>query len=759
MSKDQGSAANKAASGKGGKAVSRKTTPVRVVHILRIRCKEDHANAWLNELAVVWTPIPPKPGEATEGGPSSVTPELTSAPADATRTQGTGSPSAAKQAVPTYYHGITDEDGYLSQPPSDEKEGRAIPAFVAGRKYRFFFIRHPDPDFRRLIFHDLSRGSKGYGAGLELVPDLEETGKAKGKPVKELVLRVPEDPTSFLPRGSDQYKAWVLYKGMPNAACQPVRDEVLKLQRQLGAMGCIIGSPFSPYAPSPPAKTKKDRAPSSLWLEGNFSTYAWNACLLLQQCAVDGIAFDTKLGKEVKVPAVKLVVDGVVDKATGDMIGGWTASGYRRPGKILLPIDKHDTYWMREDAARIFKKWAQSAQAWGMAQDLAMYCGYRQAEADVGGAGFGRAQLSIHKTGMAVDLASHHFAESLKSLPILRVREDLDNNRVCWRLYILAKRQDPVPDPSKEKQYYKDSIGPWQYMNRHPDGGFVMEPHVAPEGKVYLDLTALAADAGLARIMSFKEHWFDMLPERVRLGTYEAFDQFMRRLYMHGKFGKTGSGRGAPHAPIYQESAELSEAELPAGVLAGAEYAKAAGAKSPLPSNAATKGEIPLLWDSLKADIKLLEFWYRLTYREKPTPGLAIDPGSKAGASLLRRLKSAGKRRPFVIEKGEECEEIELGPKTTFPKEPFTLSPNPKILSVAAGQVYRFPEIPGEPIGLEWWHFEVPKKVRGKTWLALMEEIGWTRVGLLGNTQESEEKYYGRGGIGYDAQTIGGEEE
>ena len=117
---------------------------------------------------------------------------------------------------------------------------------------------------------------------------------------------------------------------------------------------------------------------------------------------------------------------------------------------------------------------------------------------------------------------------------------------------------------------------------------------------------------------------------------------------------------------------------------------------------------------------------------------------------------SMGKKRPFIVEQGEECEEIELGPKTTFPKRPFTISPNPKLLSVAAGQVYRFPEIPGEPIGLEWWHHEVPKSVRGKSWLELMGEIGWTRDGLLGDRQS---KYYGRGGIGYDASTIGGEEE
>jgi hypothetical protein len=152
----------------------------------------------------------------------------------------------------------------------------------------------------------------------------------------------------------------------------------------------------------------------------------------------------------------------------------------------------------------------------------------------------------------------------------------------------------------------------------------------------------------------------------------------------------------------------------------------------------------------------LLEFWYKLTYKQKPTPSLAIDPSNKKDASLLRTLKTAGRKRRFVIEQGEDSEEIELGPKTTFPNKPFTLSPNPQILNVAAGQVYRFPEIPGEPIGLEWWHFEVPKRARGKPWLALMEEIGWTRDGLLRDTRKET---YGRGGIGYESETIGGEEE
>lgn len=762
MSEDKGSSKKGASGGKGGKAVSRKTTPVKVVHILRVRCKEDHDDPWLGELAVIWTPLPPKPAEASsaqggqgDGGQVTAAP-TTSAPADATRTQrpAPAPAPAAKKDVPKYYAAVTDQDGYITEPTTDEKEGRAIPAFVAGARYRFFLVRHPDPDLRNMVLDGVSRGSKDYGVGLELVPDLEETGKAKGKPVKELVLRVPEDPKSFLPQGSDQYQGWVLYKGMPNAACPPVRAEVLKLQRQLGSMRFIIGGVFSPYSPASPASPAKERSP--LWLEGNFSTYAWNACLLLQQCGVDGIAFDTRLGKEVVVAKAKVKVDGVVDKATGDLVADWIKSAYRKPGKVLESIDNRDIYWMREDAAQIFKQWQDSAHAWGMSQNLATYGGYRQPEADVGGAGFGRAQLSIHKTGMAVDLASHGFGKSLASLPILLVREDQDNQRVCWRLYILAKRKDPVPDASKEEKYYKDSIEPWQYLNRHPDGGFVMEPHVAPEGKVYLDLTALAMDAGFTRIMSFKEHWFDMLPERVRLGTYEAFDQFMRRMALHGKFGKVGSGRGAPHAPIVQEDAEASEEDLPAGVLAGAEYVRVAGSDKDLPSNAPTEGETELAWDSLKGDIGLLEFWYKLTYKQKPTPSLAIDPSSKKDASLLRTLKQAGKKRRFVIAQGEDSEEIELGPKTTFPNKPFTLSPNPQILSVAAGQVYRFPEIPGEPIGLEWWHFEVPKRARGKPWLALMEEIGWTRDGLLRDTRKET---YGRGGIGYESETIGGEEE
>jgi hypothetical protein len=743
VSADKGSSKK----GSSGKAVSSKTTTVKVVHILRVRCQEDHSDPWLGELAIVWTPVPPKVSVA-----------FSPAPADATQAQGAAPAPAAKKVVPKYYVGVTDVGGYLSEPTSDEKEGRAIPAFAAGTKYRVFLVRHPNPRQALKVFRALSSGSDEYGAGLELVPELEETGKANGKPVKELVLRVPEAPQSFLPQGSDQYQGWVLYKGMPNASCGLVRAEVLKLQGQFGSMGFIIGGTFSPYTPSPPGTNKKDQ-PSPLWLEGNFSTYSWNACLLLQRCGAEGVACDAKSGKTISPAKVEIVADGVVDKATGDLIGQWIKSGYRKPGKIMLPIDARKTYWLREDAATIFKKWEDSAHAWGMTQSLATYCGYRQPEADVGGAGFGRAQLSIHKTGMAVDLASQHFAESLKSLPILRVRENQADNRVWWRLYILAQRKNPVPEASKESRYYKDSIEPWQYLNRHPDGGFVMEPHVAPEGKVYLDLTALAEDAGLSRILSFKEHWFDMLPERIRLGTYEAFDQLMRRLALHGKFGKVGSGRGAPHAPICQDDADASEADLPAGVLAGAEYKTAAGGDKPLPSNEPTKGGTELAWDSLKADIELLEFWYKLTYKQKPTPGLAIDPADKKSALLLATLKKAGKKRPFLIELGEDIEEIELGPKTVFPKEPFTLSPNPKTLSVAAGQVYRFPEIPGEPIGLEWWHYEVPKKARGKSWLELMEEIGWTRDGLLGETKDAQERFYGRGGIGYDAKTIGGEDE
>jgi hypothetical protein len=764
VSKGKGSSKKGGAGGKGGKAVSRKTTPVKVVHILRVRCKEDHDDPWLGELGVVWTPLPPKPANANsgqgqgDGGQAAATP-ATSAPADATQTQrpAPAPAPAAKKDIPKYYAGVTDEDGYLSQPATEEKEGKAIPAFVAGTHYRVFLVRHPDPEVRGMILRELSRGSAKYGDGLDLVPELEETGKANGKPVKELVLLVPEDPKSFLPQGSDQYQGWVLYKGMPNAACAPVRAEVVKLQRQFASMRFIIGGVFSPYTPATPESPKKLRSP--LWMEGNFSTYAWNSCLVLQKCGVNGIAFDTNLGEEVEVAKAKLKVDGVVDKATGDLVAEWIKSGYRKPGKILMAIDNRDTYWMREDAAQIFKAWEDSAHAWGMSQKLATYGGYRQPEADVGGAGFGKAQLSIHKTGMAVDLASEGFATYLEGLPIRIVREDQPDHRVCWRMYILAKRKDPVPDASKEKKYYKDSIEPWQYLNDHPDGGFQMEPHVAPEGKVYLDLTALALDAGFSRIMSFKEHWFDTLPERVRLGTYEAFDQFMRRLALHGKFAKVGKGKGAPHAAIYQEDAEASEEDLPAGVLAGVGYKRVAGSDEDLPSNASTEGETELAWDSLKEDIGLLEFWYKLTYKQKPTPSLAIDPSNKKDASLLRTLKKAGRKRRFVIEQGEDSEEIELGPKTTFPKKPFTLSPNPQILSVAAGQVYRFPEILGEPIGLEWWHYEVPKKVRGKSWLELMEEIGWTRDGLLGDTPESEEKYYGRGGIGYDAKTIGGEEE
>jgi hypothetical protein len=62
----------------------------------------------------------------------------------------------------------------------------------------------------------------------------------------------------------------------------------------------------------------------------------------------------------------------------------------------------------------------------------------------------------------------------------------------------------------------------------------------------------------------------------------------------------------------------------------------------------------------------------------------------------------------------------------------FRLKPKLEALYLPSGSVFRFPNIEGEAIGQEWWHYELKGK---KGWMELIYAIGWTKEGLMNTPQ------------------------
>lgn len=159
---------------------------------------------------------------------------------------------AAQLGAATWQLGLTThEEGWLE--PADPMEfltaelmllgpwqfSEIVPdtyKLVPDQMYEFYFIQHPGLGTARRIADEIAAGSHPYGE-----PHRITVGQGE--------IRVPEQATSFIPRGGDLYSGRILYRRMPHAQCEGVSKQVQRLQAHLGAMRYLIGTSNFPYLP------------------------------------------------------------------------------------------------------------------------------------------------------------------------------------------------------------------------------------------------------------------------------------------------------------------------------------------------------------------------------------------------------------------------------------------------------------------------------------------------------------------------------
>lgn len=341
---------------------------------------------------------------------------------------------------------------------------------LVGQKYELYLIQHPDIGYAREVLQFINEGGNERYGGPQTI-----TASSEG------VFIIPEDPKLFLPGGDAEYGGWYLFRSMASGQCRPVREQVAKLQAQLGALRYIVGNSIHPYLPD--FNEEDDRSGGNNF--GVFDVRVMNAVYSFQCDALGGEApFKVKDPKpqdaffavpasftphpndllEGRAPSLKITkpehswaylersdksvssplrpnqADGTVESSTARALRHWLQEGLSKPGAILVRVldPRGWGLWMRPEAAYGWFAWNQIAMALGVEEGICVNHTYRSAQVDIGHAGYGRAARSIHKTGLAMDLGlMKGFKSSVQNWPVAYVRE-LVGDRIRWRLYGLV---------------------------------------------------------------------------------------------------------------------------------------------------------------------------------------------------------------------------------------------------------------------------------------------------------------------------------
>lgn len=751
-------------------APQNKTLKTKPLILARVRCAADahiSKSPWLQRLYVLWAPVDP-----------------------------TKPPSDPKSDPPKFHLGQTDAEGYLSPLKTDlDPDPQKTVPLAEDTEYLFYFVRHPDDALPREIMADVNKGdTKTWGEAhkLKVARDAPPAGKTKkGKPNKELILKIPEAPASFLPLGSKFYEQWVLFRDMPCAQCDPVLKQVSRLQYHLGAMRYPIGNHGHPYAPELlTAKGAKFKTSNP----GQFDVALWNGVLAFQRNLAEGSAnqisskliegsltsgsFDpvsdiakqekqlnlsmdygpTADDEAVKVAAIETQYPTVVDLETGDAIKSWLTKAYRKPGPVLLSPQTIDTY-MNSAMLRKFDEWDQALKELGFDPGIKVGNIFREPRIGVVTGG-GGVSTSLHKSGFAMDLSffadkgALEWGDPLPSYPLHFSRDPTVKKaqNAVWIVYA----EVPI---SKIKSY--------MVQTKNAAGEVVQWKSPMADGKPVDGSGRPAPPAIYHRTI---EPWkFDPYHREggKSLGTLtipgKAFLEFTT-LAKHFGFTNIGAHRG-DYLWKYREPLTLKLDATTLGSAVARFMVHLDSQRDPDLKAATTLGiageETP--FSAFKGEMAFLGKWATVMARYAPGPDLHCEPHTKEGQALIKTLRGnvkTFKGRKFYMVRGVPWDppelELELTAKTEFPTTPFLIRPITSPVAVKEGDMIEFPEYLGNAGHLEWWHFQYVQGYKDgdtpKKWKNLLGSIGWTEEGLLG--PKGSKYIYGHWGVGYSPNDL-----
>ena len=714
----------------------------------------------------------------------------------------------------------TDDGGFLSPPFEDTgaHPTKSVPV-VAGVKYRFYFVRHPDIDYVRGI---LTRLNKAIETPKELKKFVDEFGEAKelegkiekivikGQKKSSLVFEIPEKPGYFIPRGSDLYDGWVLYRGMPGSGivmpsigdrkqahlqCAAITKQVTRLQCHLGALRYPVGNQWHPYIPERWVKTR----PHQEFLypnEGMFEEVTWNAVLRFQSDAREGKAavLDTSKARKdtlsastydpVPDPLVerelsdslayrttktttlkdkpKLPYRTVVDAETGDAIRDWLDKGLRKPEKILVSLGQLDS-WMHEDAYDTILDFSAELKSLGFKAGVTLNNGLRDVRMSVEVVGSGQAKRSIHKSGFAFDFAMDSYRYPRASAPLFfapvggakAVEEMRKGVRMRWIVYALVRKSDIKTTSIPDYAEYTQKIDRWIYESTHPDGGQIRpttardaakttdlwDSSAAEDAYAFLNFTKVAESSrfGLTRIRAHGDGWQRVRPATViKPTTLSSFAAVVSRLGDHIKPDALKFGPAGDKIRIGDNQYSLTHPH-----------------RDTLPKDQRSK----LVDQRLQQLVAYFKQWLALTGTTGTSLTLRVEAWTPPGASIMKALTKSKALKDTKVDVIPELpsgpgkrERITLEPNAGFPAfYPFYVEPIPPI-PLDIGTEVAFPDLPGHPAHMEWWHYQYIEGYQSKTWGEILGSIGWTEEGLtkVGPVKGNKPKdIYGFQGIGY----------
>jgi len=656
----------------------------------------------------------------------------------------------------------TDKDGFVSpiekdgQPSQKELKIQVEPCYLYLGLCPWWGENDNDSEIVQKAKKEYPEKEKEYP--LELTPQKE----------KDLIFEVPEK-SSFLPKGGELYDNLVLFMDMPNKDCQRVKDQVKRLQYNLGLLRYPIGDDaLNPYIPTvkqegkldeltynavlafqrharqgtarkvekgygkmfkensnfevnPPPKTRKGKiAPEwykDSWL---FANLTWEDVEKGDKTE-DNLGSDTEISKKYEGSE-----NGVVDKATAECIQNWLKEEYRKPGHILVGV--HDGlsdiksgwgwYWLRDDSALRLFKWRKLAKEFGSTHGVGLTGTYRSITTDVKTAGPGAIRLSLHKTGLAVDLWTGKFTAQDKIYPVKFERETEKGN-IYWRLYdeTTLKQQEMkdkaknlklnlIVDPENEKlSVYRNYVTPWEYDPMDRKGG---SPLATLSGD-FVSLTELAKLAGYNRIGAHSKGWF-LEESDLFLKTYKDFQKVVNNLDKC-----MGLSPDGPTMSVYI-----------------------------IPTSS------DLIMTSVKELQPSLHEWHEKMGKWQPLPDVKVKvEGKKVGSKarearendISKALSTPNKPWTFIKEvalidgNNNRIQQPQLGLQSIDLKEAEYIRPLIGTVEVKQADRIYF-EVPGAPQHMEWWHFQLNEKLmkspeEKKSWGTLLEEIGFTKEALI----------------------------
>lgn len=723
---------------------------------IRVRCKNNHKDPWLRRLYVVWATIP--------------------------------APPPAPPSAQVFQVGLTDNEGNLLaawDEEGDVKPGKAIPMFP-GVEYDMYFVRWPSQTFADDLAADINakfaETVKKHGPPHRIKVERLSTGSSiKGKPLKEGVIKVEEKPEIFLPLGSNLYGKWVLFRNMPGTGsnqkdkdiqCDDLRKQVRRLQFHMGRLRYPIGNNFHPYTPEPFGHPHKEDNKFDYPNEGIFDVCLWNAVLSWQRDAKLGNCFQLSAAPEPKFTGEHFDVPSsvnpilevehslsylsgaelsgkvtlpnfadkdertVVDEQTGDGIWEWLKNSYRKPGRILISpkFTRNPKVWIRDDLYPRVKELTDilvDCKVIPQAKDFFLTCSFRDARMSVSATEDGQVAFSIHKSGIAMDMAFADYTGPNKQLPIYfekapPIKDDVGVTR--WITYMLVAEKDVKSPPPHDYIEYKDTIDKWDYDPASRDGGKAVAGF-SEAGKKFINFSRICEKCELKGISAQGTKWHAR-PEAFKITKAKHFKTFV--------------------SALDTVLTLLPKSEV---VIDGTAYSPSA----------------------LKEFYSDINLWQAAQSTAGLSPSLVLDvqPWTKTGEKtvlLLRDAKLKGFKASAVVngywKEGRGAKGFELNPDQKLVEKPpaktagvFTLGPETEfpaslsfqlqplttpLLKIGSEVSY---DILGKKESMEWWHFQWDKGYAGKRWYEILASIGWTEEGLL--APSGNKLIHGLHGLGY----------